>query len=221
MNNLKVANNNTINDINEQNINNTNKDNKNDYTIVVDINNNYIDNYIDNNNVIYLSESSEDSNDKTNKTLINKKRTINLGKSLRPKKTKLTKDIAQTIYYNNTNTKEDTAKINNKENNADITKGKFSINRISYHCSNINGHYYKYLCEQFSSPNEIKFRCFNDKCKAWGIYDISDKTFTLREEHWFENSIDCYEMNEQDKNNLAYMKNNKIDEIQMYNDVHD
>lgn len=100
---------------------------------------------------------------------------------------------------------------------------RYDSNRISYHCSVIEGYYFKYKCDRFNSNKKrtkIKFKCYNPKCKSWGTYDTSDKSFILRQEHWDGNDIFCcYRlMTDQDKKNHSYMVNNKVVEIQMYND---
>ena len=59
------------------------------------------------------------------------------------------------------------------------------------------------------------------ECESWGIYDASDKTFTLQQIHLVGDSIDCCHnlMNVQDKKNYMYMITNNVDEIQMYKDI--
>ena len=101
-------------------------------------------------------------------------------------------------------------------------KNKFKPSDIWYHCSLIKGIYYKYkkLETVSSQNNQIIFKCYNRKCKSYGIYDTIDKTFMLKEPHWTGSTYLCYKdlMTEQDLNNYNYMRNNHVYEIQMYRD---
>ena len=180
--------------------------NNNNNDLIIDIN----DKYIDNSNVINLSESSNDSNytieiASNSKSPSPNKNIINLGKK---------------SFKKNILPLKETSKINTKGNNT--TKRKYNLHDISYHCSNIEGIYYKYKKDKFinQSKNLIRFKCYNPKCESWGIYDASDKTFTLQKLHWVDNTIHCYDkyMNEQDKKNHFYMKLNGVNELQMYKD---
>lgn len=100
-------------------------------------------------------------------------------------------------------------------------KNEYNPKKISYHCSIINGIYYKYkYVSKIDKTTLFKYKCSNLNCPSWGIYDISDKTFMLQKKHWNGKNIFCCDkyMKDQDKKNYAYMKKNNIDEIQMYND---
>ena len=101
-------------------------------------------------------------------------------------------------------------------------KRRFSPSQISYHCSLIEGIYYKYY-KKIQYENKFFFICGNPECKGCGIYDINDKTFYLVKGHLVGNSFNCYKnlMDEQDKRNFKYMKNKNVNEIQMYNDEND
>ena len=91
---------------------------------------------------------------------------------------------------------------------------------ITYHCSIIEGIYYKYKNDNKINQNLIKFVCINPSCASWGIYDTNDKTFTLQKEHWVNDTIICYHysMTKQDKKNYKYMIAHNVDEMQMYID---
>lgn len=98
---------------------------------------------------------------------------------------------------------------------------KFNISNISYHCSIIDGNYYKYKKVEEPIENSlIKFVCYNPDCKSFGFYDIKDKTFELSKPHWDGYTIHCYQdlMNDKDMKNYNYMIYNNVDEIQMYYD---
>lgn len=98
---------------------------------------------------------------------------------------------------------------------------KFNIKNISYHCSIIDGNYYKYKkLEEPIEKNRIKFKCYNEKCESFGFYNIKDKTFELSKPHWDGNTIHCYQdlMSEKDMKNYDYMIYNNVDEIQMYSE---
>ena len=109
----------------------------------------------------------------------------------------------------------------NKKNELINTNKIYNIDNISYHCSIINGIYYKYKVELIDKlDSEVKFKCFNKRCKSFGIYDYTDKSFILKEPHWDGESIDCCRklITEQDENNYFYMVDNNVNEIQMYSD---
>ena len=110
--------------------------------------------------------------------------------------------------------------IERKEENLN-KKRIYKLKDLSYHCSLIKGIYYKYRLHKIVSAKIIIFHCVNAGCDAWGIYDKTDKTFTLQQYHMVGDSVVCYHnnMKKQDKNNYLYMKENKIDEIQMYKDI--
>ena len=101
-------------------------------------------------------------------------------------------------------------------------KNKFQLSDISYHCSLIKGNYYKYKKDKYMNNTQTKilFKCYNPKCKSCGIYDTTNKTFMLKKPHWVGNTYLCYKhlMTEQDKINHNYMKENNIEEIQMFLD---
>lgn len=98
---------------------------------------------------------------------------------------------------------------------------KFNIKNISYHCSIIDGNYYKYKkLEEPIEKNRIKFICYNEKCESFGFYNIKDKTFELWKPHWDGYTIHCYQdlMSEKDMKNYNYMIYNNVNEIQMYDE---
>jgi len=98
---------------------------------------------------------------------------------------------------------------------------KFNIKNISYHCSIIDGNYYKYkMLEEPIEKNRIKFICYNKKCESFGFYNIKDKTFELSKPHWDGYTIHCYQdlMSEIDMKNYNYMIYNNVNEIQMYSE---
>ena len=170
-----------------------------------------IDNDKSDNNIII------DNNDNINKT-ISEPIIINNIQKKSPKKL-----IAENINNN------DKSMIINKElekirrihmvNN----QRNFKVKDISYHCSIIEGIYFKYKILSKINQNLVKFVCINPKCHSWGIYDTNDKTFTLQEGHWADNTIICYHksMTKQDKKNYLYMLYHDLDELQMYNDQKD
>ena len=98
----------------------------------------------------------------------------------------------------------------------------YDISQISYHCSIIEGIYYKYI-KEYIKEKEIIFICINPKCRAWGIYDIEDKSFTLQKAHFNGKSIFCCKkyMTSQDERNKNYMIKNKKVEMLMYKDEND
>ena len=98
----------------------------------------------------------------------------------------------------------------------------YDLSQISYHCSIIGGIYYKYI-KEYIKEKEIIFICINPKCRAWGIYDIEDKSFTLQKAHFNGKSIFCCKkyMTSQDERNKNYMIKNKKVEMLMYKDEND
>ena len=101
-------------------------------------------------------------------------------------------------------------------------KKVYDPSKVFYHCSIIEGIYYKYI-KEYIKEKEIIFICINPKCKAWGIYDLEDKTFRLMKEHYNGKSIFCCKkyMTDQDERNKKYMIKNKVYENIMYKDEND
>ena len=125
---------------------------------------------------------------------------------------------------NNSNYLEITSNNDHSNKKGIITQPKkvYDPSKVFYHCSIIEGIYYKYI-KEYIKEKEIIFICINPKCKAWGIYDLEDKTFRLMKEHYNGKSIFCCKkyMTDQDERNKKYMIKNKVYENIMYKDEND
>ena len=215
---------NVINLNEEENENNNNKKNQNENKEVII---NYINNnYLNKNNTIDLSESDDNSSDEVLPF-------VNLNEI--PEKD--SNNINQIIDLNKMNTlseqkEESPQRISEERKSINLNQNKeiqilkknikkYKIEDISYHCSIIDGKYYKYKFDKRINKHLIRFICYNPNCESWGIYDANDKTFTLQKIHLVGDSIICYHnfMNAQDKKNYSYMITNHVEEIQMYKDT--
>ncbi len=97
---------------------------------------------------------------------------------------------------------------------------KFKLKDLSFHCSLINGYYYKYRLKLINLSKGIaKFICLNPKCESYGIYNLNTKMFTLIKEHNINKNCSCLKiMDSKDKIYYSFMKNNNIEEMQIIND---
>lgn len=183
----------------------------------IEINNDI--NYI-NNNIININEDDE----KMNETIINITDNDdnffeNTMKSLYEK---------ENIFENKEKRLE--LKIKNNINNKDIfSLKKFQmkspekciiinkINNLDYHCSLINGNYYKYKLKSINNHGIAKFICINHKCLGYGVYNTNNKLFTLLRGHSIDNSCSNINMDIKDKIFYSYMKYHHIEEMQLTN----
>ncbi len=110
--------------------------------------------------------------------------------------------------------------INSDENNNEFDKKVEKFKNLSFHCSIIQGEYYKYKLKLVNNKGFAKYICFNPNCEGYGMYNINNKTFTLLKEHNCDNNnYCCYKnMDSQDKIYYSYMVNNNIEEMQILND---
>ena len=177
----------------------------------------------DNNNlntdIININESDDENNNNNEDAIfsINDNEPLNRINSeikIRDKSYKLGEKENIESFYINSN------KINYKEKcfleGSKILTNK--INNLSYHCSIINGIYFKYKFKSFDKKGIAKFVCFNPKCGGYGIYNLNNKMFTLLKEHnYFNNSFCSKNMDRFDKIYYSYMKINHIEELQITN----
>lgn len=120
--------------------------------------------------------------------------------------------------------------INEKDTDLKIIKNRdysFSKNinnknkmkDLSYHYSIINGDCYKYKLKGINEDGIATFICFDKNCDAFGIYNLTNKMFTILKEHNVNNNYSCNRnLNSDDKIYFTYMKNINIDEMQIIND---
>jgi hypothetical protein len=86
---------------------------------------------------------------------------------------------------------------------------------LSYHYSIINGECYKYKLKGINEDGIATFICFDKNCESYGIYNLTNKMFTILKEH----NYSCNKnLNSDDKINFSYMKNINIEEMQIVND---
>jgi hypothetical protein len=169
-------------------------ENNNDNTITIN------EDDEDNDNIISITDSEDNNN--LDKKIING----NEHYSLTDKKVNKIKII-------NINSDEKTNKIKIFDKNR--------LKNLSFHCSIIQGEYYKYKLKCINSKGIAKYICFNPKCEGYGIYNINNKMFTLLKEHNYDSNNNyscCKYMDFQDKIYYSYMKNNNIEEMQIIND---
>ena len=200
-------------------------------------NDNDDDNYNNNNNIINLDEEDDDNDD--NEEIINISDTdsdditsednimISLCENesttyveqkgrkteLKSNKKRIKKKSKKHISLNKhkSNTEQKYIKIKEK-----MLRKK--IKNLSYHCSIINGEFYKYKLKSFNSKGIAKFICFNPKCEGYGTYNINNKNFTLLKGHNIENNECSFNiMDSPDKTFYSHMKDNDIDEMQIVN----
>ena len=86
---------------------------------------------------------------------------------------------------------------------------------LSYHLSIINGDCYKYKLKGINEDGIATFICFDKNCEAYGIYNLTNKMFTILKEHNFSCNKN---LNSDDKSYFSYMKSINIDEMQIVND---
>ena len=93
--------------------------------------------------------------------------------------------------------------------------GKNKTKDLSYHYSIINGDCYKYKLKGINEDGIATFICFDKNCEAYGIYNLTNKMFTILKEHNFSCNKN---LNSGDKSYFSYMKSINIDEMQIVND---
>lgn len=187
---------------------------------------NNINNYIDN-NIINLEEEENnkdiicltDSDDENKYINIedsifsfneNEKYNNKIKKELEIKKISIKKNKDDFSFHKINSTE----KFGITENNRLINK----IKNLSYHCSIINGIYFKYKFKSMNKKGIAKFVCFNPKCEGYGIYNINNKMFTLLKEHNSTNDKFCsVYMDNFDEIYYSYMKLHNIEEMQIIN----
>ncbi len=94
--------------------------------------------------------------------------------------------------------------------------GKNKTKDLSYHYSIINGDCYKYKLKGINEDGIATFICFDKNCEAYGIYNLTNKMFTILKEHNFSCNKN---LNSDDKIYFSYMKSINIDEMQIVNDI--
>ena len=94
--------------------------------------------------------------------------------------------------------------------------GKNKTKDLSYHYSIINGDCYKYKLKGINEDGIATFICFDKNCEAYGIYNLTNKMFTILKEHNFSCNKN---LNSDDKSYFSYMKSINIDEMQIVNDI--
>ena len=115
---------------------------------------------------------------------------------------------------------DDNMKENEKNNDLKIIKNKdyYDKNKtkdLSYHYSIINGECYKYKLKGINEDGIAIFICFDKNCESYGIYNLTNKMFTILKEH----NYSCNKnFNSDDKLIFSYMKNINIEEMQIVND---
>jgi len=169
----------------------------------------------DDEEIIYISSDSDDDISIDNKmiSLCENESTSYIDKKGR--KTEL-KSKKRSKKKDKVSTSLNSYKMNSEKKliNIKIKLLRNKIKNLSYHCSMIYGHFFKYKKKSFNYKGIVKFICFNPKCEGYGTYNINNTIFTLLKEHI---DINCSfnNLNSLDKKYYSYMKERNIDEMQI------